>query len=80
MNERCAIVAGTEHIAEQYAEAFNLEGWSIFELGAPIGSRLFDRVVIIRPHWGSGGTQQLVDQCIEHWRTKISQVGTLKVL
>jgi hypothetical protein len=77
-----AIVAGTNHVAQQYAQAFGLspEVWATYALGQAVTGRGFHRVVIIRPHWGSGGTHAIVELEIEHWHTRLLQDGKLKVL
>ena len=77
-----AIVAGTKHVAEQYAEAFGLspEVWATFGLGEAVTGRGFHRVVLIRPHWDFGGTITQVEQEIRHWHTRLLEDGKLKLI
>jgi hypothetical protein len=77
-----AVVAHTVDLAKQYVEAFGLnqEDWATFAICQAVVGRGFNRVVFLRPHRGSGGSQAMVEREIEHWYTRLHKDGTINII
>ncbi|WP_091977173.1 hypothetical protein [Bradyrhizobium ottawaense] len=80
----CAVIAATKDIAEIYLDAFGLsrEMWAIYRHEDSLHGRLFDRIVVIRPHWRMDfeETARFERQITEHWRHRVETGGHFKVI
>jgi hypothetical protein len=79
----CAVIAETEHIAEQYIVAFGLsrEIWEPRTHGeSPVGLS-YDRIVIIRPHWRVTPEQYSAFQAqAAPWMRAVAPDGHFKII
>jgi len=79
-----AVIAYTQHIAEQYLHAFGLdsETWdTVGMVESPPTGRRYDNVVMIRPHWNM--TAEIVvhfEQMAQYWRTACRAGGKISML
>ncbi|MCP1757821.1 hypothetical protein [Bradyrhizobium elkanii] len=82
MKDRYALVAATEHIAQQLLDAFGLKGWEAYGYTAAVTGSRFERLVILRPHWNATGAEiaQFETEFVPHWHTRVPPGGTFKVI
>jgi hypothetical protein len=79
----CAVIAATEDIARQYIEAFGLsrEVWEPMSHGVAMSSRIFHRIVMIRPHWRMCPIEiEDFEENVQRVRMRVERDGHFKVI
>jgi hypothetical protein len=79
----CAVIAATQEIALQYMDAFGLssEIWRPMSHGDALLAHVFDRIVVIRPHWRMCPIEiEDFEENIQRIRLRVSQDGHFKVI
>jgi hypothetical protein len=79
----CAVIAATQDIARQYMDAFGLspEIWRPIAHGDALLAHVFDRIVVIRPHWRLSPIEiEDFEENIHRIRCRVAQGGQFKVI
>ncbi|MHC2552363.1 hypothetical protein [Bradyrhizobium elkanii] len=82
MKDRYALVAATQHVAQQFLDAIGLKDWEAYGYTAAVTGARFERLVMMRPHWNATGAEMTMfeTEFVPNWRTRVPPDGVFKVV